>query len=115
MHPVNVCVGGFYSWPNEKAIKDLLPDLEWGLNVALDTVKLALTMDYPFLEIDYEFVALHHPDEYGVIEGDVLSSNGRKLSIAEYENGYIEEHVIHSRYTVTPWIATPISSVHWHA
>jgi len=96
VHPVNVCVGGFYSWPDMKVIKDLLPDLEWGLNAALDTVKLALTLDYPFLEIDYEFVALHHPDEYGVIEGVVLSSKGRKLSIAEYENGYIEEHVKHS-------------------
>lgn len=96
VHPVNVCIGGFYSWPDEKAIKGLLPDLEWGLNAALDTVKLALTLDYPFLEIDYEFVALHHPDEYGVIEGDVLSSKGRKLSITEYENGYIEEHVKYS-------------------
>lgn len=96
VHPVNVCVGGFYSWPDEKAIKALLPDLEWGLNAALDTVKLATTLPYPYLEIDYEFVALHHPDEYGVIEGDVLSSKGRKLSIAEYENGYIEEHVRHS-------------------
>ena len=96
VHPVNVCIGGFYSWPDEKAIKGLLPDLEWGLNAALDTVKLALTLDYPFLEIDYEFVALHHPYEYGVIEGDVLSSKGRKLSITEYENGYIEEHVKYS-------------------
>ncbi|MEP7134604.1 MAG: Ni/Fe hydrogenase subunit alpha [Chloroflexota bacterium] len=96
VHPVNVCVGGFYSWPDAKALKALLPDLEWGLNAALDTVKLALTLPYPYLEIDYEFVALHHPDEYGVIEGDVLSSNGRKLSIAEYESGYIEEHVKHS-------------------
>jgi sulfhydrogenase subunit alpha len=96
VHPVNVCVGGFYSWPDENAIKYLLPDLEWGLNAALDTVKFALTLPYPYLEIDYEFVALHHPDEYGVIEGDILSSKGRNLSIAEYENGYIEEHVRHS-------------------
>ncbi len=96
VHPVNVCVGGFYSWPDAKAIKALLPDMEWGLNAAIDTVKLALTLPYPDLEIDYEFVALHHPDEYGVIEGDVLSSNGCKLSISEYENGYIEEHVRHS-------------------
>ncbi len=96
VHPVNVCVGGFYSWPDARVIKALLPDMEWGLNAAIDTVKLALTLPYPDLEIDYEFVALHHPDEYGVIEGDVLSSNGRKLSISEYENGYIEEHVRHS-------------------
>ncbi|NWG06734.1 MAG: Ni/Fe hydrogenase subunit alpha [Chloroflexi bacterium] len=96
VHPVNVCVGGFYSWPDEKALKALLPDLEWGLNAALDTVKLATSLHYPYLEIDYEFVALHHPDEYGVIEGGVLSSTGRKLSIVEYETGYIEEHVRHS-------------------
>jgi sulfhydrogenase subunit alpha len=96
VHPVNVCVGGFYSWPEAKALKALLPDLEWGLNAALETVKLARTLHYPYLEVDYEFVALHHPDEYGVIEGDIISSNGRKLSIAEYENGYIEEHVKHS-------------------
>lgn len=96
VHPVNVCVGGFYSWPETESLKALLSDLEWGLNAALDTVKLALTFPYPDLEIDYEFVALHHPDEYGVIEGEVWSSNGRKLSIAEYENGYIEEHVQHS-------------------
>ena len=96
VHPVNVCVGGFYSWPEAKALKALLPDLEWGLNAAIDTVKLGLTLPFPDLEIDYEFVALHHPDEYGVIEGDVISSNGRTLSIAEYENGYIEEHVRHS-------------------
>ena len=30
VHPVNVCVGGFYSWPEAKALKALLPDLEWG-------------------------------------------------------------------------------------
>jgi coenzyme F420-reducing hydrogenase alpha subunit len=96
VHPVNVCVGGFYSWPDAKALKDLLPDLEWGLNTALETVKWSVTLPYPDLEIDYEFVGLHHPDEYGVIEGEVLSSNGRRLSIAEYENGYIEEHVKHS-------------------
>ncbi len=104
VHPVNVCVGGFYSWPDEGQIKTLLPDLEWGLQAALDCVKWAITLPFPDLEIDYEFVALHHPDQYAVIEGDVLSSSGRRLSTAEYEKGYIEKHVKHSNalhgYTV---------------
>jgi len=93
VHPVNVCIGGFYSWPEAAPIKDLLPELEWGLQTAIECVKWAVTLPYPDLEIDYEFVALHHPDEYGVIEGDIWSSKGRKLAIAEYEKGYIEEHV----------------------
>lgn len=93
VHPVNVCVGGFYSWPDAAPLKSLVPDLEWGLQASIDCVKWALTLPYPDLEIDYEFVALHHPDEYGVIEGEIWSSIGRKLAISEYEKGYIEEHV----------------------
>lgn len=104
VHPVSVCVGGFYQWPDAKQINALLPELEWGLQAALDCVKWSATLPYPDLEIDYEFVALHHPDEYAIIEGDIWSSKGRKLSIAEYENGYIEKHVKHSNalhgYTV---------------
>ncbi len=96
VHPVNVCVGGFYSWPEAAHLKALLPDLEWGLQAALDSVKWAGTLPYPDLEIDYEFVALHHPDEYAVIGGEVWSSKGNRVSIADYETRYIEQHVKHS-------------------
>ncbi len=64
--------------------------------MALDGVKWAIMLPYPELEIDYEFVALHHPGEYGVIEGEVWSSKGRRLSIDGYETAYLEEHVKHS-------------------
>jgi coenzyme F420-reducing hydrogenase alpha subunit len=96
VHPVNVCIGGFYSWPDAKDLKALLSELEWGLGASIDTVKLALTLPYPDLEIDYEFVALHHPDEYAVTEGEILSSSRGSLPVAEYESKYIEEHVRHS-------------------
>ncbi len=93
VHPVNVCVGGFYSWPDKTALKSLLPELNWGLKAAIDCVNWTTTLHFPELEVDYEFVALHHPNEYGVIDGDVWSSRGRKLSVADYEKGYIEQHV----------------------
>jgi sulfhydrogenase subunit alpha len=93
IHPVNVCVGGFYSWPDKAAIKGLLPELRWGLEAAIECVNWAVTLPFPSLDIDYEFVALHHPSEYGVIDGEIWSSTGRKLSVADYEKGYIEEHV----------------------
>ena len=96
VHPVNACVGGFYRWPDAAPLKALLPDLEWGLEAAIACVKWAVTLPYPDLKIDYECVALHHPDEYAVIEGEVWSSKGRKLSVADYEKGYLEEHVKHS-------------------
>jgi coenzyme F420-reducing hydrogenase alpha subunit len=93
VHPVNVCVGGFYSWPEKTALKALLPELRWGLQASIDCVNWAVTLPYPELEVDYEFVALHHPGEYGVLEGEVWSSKGRKLAVSEYEKGYIEQHV----------------------
>jgi coenzyme F420-reducing hydrogenase alpha subunit len=96
VHPVNACVGGWYRWPDTAPLKALLPELEWALEAAKETVKWALTLNYPELEIDYEFVAIHHAEEYGVMNGDVWSSKGSKLSVADYETRYIEEHVKHS-------------------
>ena len=96
VHPVNACVGGFYRWPDAAPIKALIPELEWALEAAKETVRWSLTLPYPDLEIDYEFVAIHNPEEYGVIRGDVWSSKGSKLTTAEYETRYIEEHVKHS-------------------
>ena len=104
VHPVSVCIGGFYRWADKAKLQSLLPDLEWGLQAALDTLKWSVTLPYPDLEIDYEFVALHHADEYAVIEGEILSSKGISLSTAEYESRYLEKHVRHSNalhgYTV---------------
>jgi len=39
---------------------------------------------------------LHNNDEYGVIKGDVWSSKGSRIAVADYEAHYIEEHVKHS-------------------
>jgi coenzyme F420-reducing hydrogenase alpha subunit len=96
VHPVSVKVGGFYRWPDMAELRGLLPEIEWGLGAARETVAWATSLPYPDLDIDYEFVALHHPDEYAVLDGEIWSSAGRRLSIAEYETGYIERHVRHS-------------------
>jgi sulfhydrogenase subunit alpha len=96
VHPVSSCVGGFYRWPDSAPLKALLPELEWALQAAQAAVKWAVTLPYPKLELDYDFVAIHHPEEYGVINGEVWSSKGSHLSVSEYETRYLEEHVRHS-------------------
>ncbi len=96
IHPVSVCVGGFYSAPPPATLKALLPELKWGLGVAIDTVRWATTLDYPEFEVDYEFVSLSHPDEYPFNEGTILSSRGLDISMEDYEKHYIEEQVAHS-------------------
>jgi len=93
VHPVNACVGGFHRWPDAAPLKTLLPELEWGLEAAKETVRWSLTLPYPELEIDYEFVAIHHAEEYGLMKGEAWSSKGNKTSAADYEMRYFEEHV----------------------
>jgi sulfhydrogenase subunit alpha len=96
VHPVNACVGGFYRWPDRAPLMALLPELEWALSAAVDAVKWAVKLPYPDLELDYEFVALHHPQEYAVIKGEVWSSKGSHLPVSDYETRYLEQHVRHS-------------------
>ena len=75
------------------AIHALVPELEWALQASIDTVKWAATLNYPDFEQDYEFVALNRLDEYAIYEGDILSSNGKRISPLEFEKHYIETHV----------------------
>jgi sulfhydrogenase subunit alpha len=96
VHPVNVCVGGFYRWPDVGPLKELLAELEWGLAAAQETVRWSLTLPYPKLELNYEFVAIHDSSEYGIMKGDVWSSRGSKLRVTDYETCYIEQQVQHS-------------------
>jgi sulfhydrogenase subunit alpha len=96
VHPVNACVGGWYRWPEVEKLEALVPELNWGLEQAIETVRWATTLPYPELEVDYEFVALHHPDEYAILEGDILSSRIGMITEQDFESHYLERHVEHS-------------------
>jgi len=96
IHPVSVCVGGFYRGARQADLRAMIPDLEWGLQAAIDTVRWAATLSYPQFDIDYEFVSLSHPDEYPLNEGRVISSTGLDLALEDYEKYFVEEHVAHS-------------------
>lgn len=97
VHPVNTCVGGFYRWPRIDKIKALIPDLEWGLEAAKETARWAAELSYPEFEVhDYEYVAVHHADEYGILSGDILSSTGKQVTVLEFAENYLESHVRHS-------------------
>lgn len=104
VHPVNACVGGWYSWPSASELRALIPDLEWGLEQAIQTVRWAKDLPYPDLELDYEFVALHRKDQYAILDGDILSSKNGVIREADFETHYLEQHVRHSNalHSYTP-------------
>lgn len=113
IHPVNIRVGGFYRWPRVDTIKALIPDLEWGLEAAKETVRWAATLPYPEFEVEeYEYVAVHHPDEYGIMSGELLSAThaeicssmadenlppaGKQIPVVEFARYSLESHIQHS-------------------
>lgn len=118
IHPINVAVGGFYRLPQTDALTRLIPDFEWGLQGAIDTTRWLATLDFPDFECDYDFVALVHPDEYPMNEGQIASSQGRITSAVEFESHYPEHQVPHStalhskcQSTGQPYLLGPLSRV----
>jgi coenzyme F420-reducing hydrogenase alpha subunit len=93
IHPINVAVGGFHRAPSKDALRALLPDLQWGLQAAIDTLHLVSSFDFPDLAIDYEMVCIKHPYEYPLNEGRVVSSGGLDIAMEDYETYFVEEHV----------------------
>ncbi|HJW87152.1 MAG TPA: Ni/Fe hydrogenase subunit alpha [Candidatus Brocadiaceae bacterium] len=96
IHPINVRVGGFYKTPTKQEFAPLAEKLKWARDAALETVRWTSTLTFPDFEQDYEFVALRHPDEYAFNEGRLVSNRGMDITLCEYENHFVEEHVQHS-------------------
>ena len=96
IHPINVRVGGFYRVPATKELQTLLAPLEWALEKAVATAKLAMSLTFPPFEQDYECVSLSSPTEYPFIGGRIRSTGGLDLAIREYEFHFEERHIPHS-------------------
>jgi coenzyme F420-reducing hydrogenase alpha subunit len=93
IHPINVAVGGFYRAPRASELKKLLPDLEWGLEASIETLKFVAGFDFPDFDVDYEFVSIKHDDEYPMNHGRIVSSGGLDIAMDEYEQHFEERHM----------------------
>ena len=96
VHPINVRVGGFYHVPDRKALKALVPNIEWARAACLDAIPVLAALEYPDFEQDYELVALRHDSEYAINEGRLVSNRGLDIPITEYNEHFEEIHVEHS-------------------
>lgn len=102
IHPINVRVGGWYRAPRKRELAPLVEKLERAREIALDTVRLVATLDFPDYEQDYELVALSDPELYPIDKGRIVSSAGLDIEVSEYDDHFVEEHVewsnaLHSR------------------
>lgn len=93
IHPVNVRVGGFYKVPTKRDLEAIRDDLEWGLEAAIDTTRWVAGFPFPEFERDYEFVAMHHPEEYAIHRGRIISNRGIDIGVADWPEHFVEDHV----------------------
>lgn len=96
IHPINVAVGGFHRLPRREELAALIPDFEWGLAAARDTVRWVASFPFPEHEVAYEYVALRHPHEYPMNEGEIVSSTGLCVPVNEFDQHFCEVQVPHS-------------------
>ncbi|MCA9135983.1 MAG: Ni/Fe hydrogenase subunit alpha [Planctomycetales bacterium] len=96
IHPINVRVGGFYKAPSVGELTSLLPELQWGLEAAIESARWVAGFDFPEFDSPVELVALQHPDEYPMNEGRIASNQRNPIDVDDYEQHFTETHVAHS-------------------
>jgi sulfhydrogenase subunit alpha len=104
IHPVNVRVGGFYRLPDKAELADLLPELEWARQAAIDTVEWVAGFSFPSYEGEWELVALAADGEYPIMGRRLASSSGGlDIGISDFSEHIREEHVEHSNALHGRW------------
>jgi len=96
VHPVNVRPGGFHRLPTAAEVAGLAETLKRARDDAVELTRWVSGFPFPDIDLDYEFVALRHPDEYPFNEGRIVSNRGIDIDITDYENVFEERHVARS-------------------
>ncbi|MFQ5471152.1 MAG: Ni/Fe hydrogenase subunit alpha [Gammaproteobacteria bacterium] len=96
VHPVGVCVGGFYRSPGIDEISKLRKKLIDAVDDAVSLIDWVASFNYPEYGQLFTCVSLRHNEEYPFNEGRLISSSGLDIDIAEFEHHIIEHHVPHS-------------------
>jgi coenzyme F420-reducing hydrogenase alpha subunit len=96
IHPINVRLGGFYSVPHKAKLKALADALRRGRDDMLKMLTWAAGLPFPDVELDYNFVALKHRDEYPMNEGRIASNRGLDIDVGDYAKHFREYQESHS-------------------
>jgi coenzyme F420-reducing hydrogenase alpha subunit len=96
IHPVSPVVGGFSKAPRTRDLRGLAPRFEDAIAEVLEVADWVGTLEHPTFTRPAELVAMVHPDEYPMNEGDMASTSGRSFTAEGYEDVTRELQVEHS-------------------
>ena len=104
VHPVNVRVGGFYKLPDLDELRAMVPDLQWAVGAALDTVSWVAGFDIPEHHGEWDLVSLVGEGEYPIMGRRIVTSaSSDVVPIEEFSDHAVEEHVAHSNALHASW------------
>jgi coenzyme F420-reducing hydrogenase alpha subunit len=96
VHPVGVCVGGFFHAPTAEAIAALREKLQTSLHEAHELIRWTATLPLPDDQQDFTCVSLRHGDDYPIGEGRIVSDRGLDIDATQFEQHFVEHQVPHS-------------------
>jgi len=97
VHPISCIVGGFTKLPGTKELDQMLSLLRLLEKDMGPTLELAKTLKFPAFERDTEYVGLvNDTDEYPFYEGDIGSTDGKRVKQDDYKSVTNEFVVPHS-------------------
>lgn len=104
VHPISCIVGGFTKLPTKKDLNAMLDLLKLLKADMQPTIELAATLKFPQFERDTEYVGLvNDTDEYPFYEGDIGSTDGKRVKKQDYKKVCNEFIVPHSSAKHCKW------------
>jgi sulfhydrogenase subunit alpha len=96
VHPVNVRIGGFWRAPTRADLAPLRDELLVARDDALATVDWVAGFEFPDHGEAHIDVALQRPDDYAILDGQIVSSTGLDFDASAFPDHVQEEQVEHS-------------------
>lgn len=96
VHPIGLRVGGFHRAPPKHEVADLVDKLLAARDAVREFAAWAVSLPRPVDEQDFVSVAIHHPQEYGINEGRLVSDKGLDIPFDHYPTHFHEHQVEHS-------------------
>lgn len=96
-HPITVCPRGFTKIPTLKELKTMRDIFTGQAKDVKATVDIIKTLKLPSFERETEYMALTHPEEYAMYEGDLISTEMKSpIKPQKYKDVVHEYNVAHS-------------------
>jgi sulfhydrogenase subunit alpha len=90
VHPLTNEAGGFKKIPDKTAFQKLILDSKEVLNIALELGEFFRKIKLPEFQRETEYVSLAKNGGYAIYDGDIISSRGLHIPVADFEKNFQE-------------------------